>query len=85
MTLLTESAINQAALQIRNAGEETGDIADLFFYGVSGLIFPSLAGAAFDRTGSFTLTLLTVAGLQAASAGAFALVRRPSSRPVLSE
>ena len=49
-------------------------------YGVSGLIFPSLAGAAFDWTGSFTLTLLTVAGLQAASAGAFALVRQPSRR-----
>ena len=46
-------------------------------YGVSGLIFPSLAGAAFDRTGSFTLALLVIAGLQAASAGAFALVRRP--------
>ena len=30
LSLLTESTINQAALQIRNAGEETGDIADLF-------------------------------------------------------
>ena len=49
-------------------------------YGISGLIFPSLAGAAFDRTGSFTLTLLVVAGLQAASAGAFSLVRQPSRR-----
>ena len=33
LSLLTESTINQAALQIRNAGEETGDIADLLFYG----------------------------------------------------
>lgn len=33
LSLLTESTINQAALQIRSAGEETGDIADLFFYG----------------------------------------------------
>ena len=46
-------------------------------YGVSGLIFPSLAGAAFDRTGNFTLVLLTIAALQGVSAGAFALVRRP--------
>lgn len=50
-------------------------------YGVSGLIFPSLAGAAFDRTGNFTLVLLVVAALQGVSAGAFALVRRPASRP----
>lgn len=33
LSLLTEHTINDAALQIRNAGEETGDIADLFFYG----------------------------------------------------
>ena len=33
LSLLTENTINQAALQIRNAGEETGDIADLLFYG----------------------------------------------------
>ena len=46
-------------------------------YGVSGLIFPSLAGAAFDRTGNFTLVLLTIAALQGVSAGAFAMVRRP--------
>ena len=31
LALLTEYPINQAALQIRNAGEETGDIADLLF------------------------------------------------------
>ena len=33
LSLLTEFTINEAALQIRNAGEETGDIADLLFYG----------------------------------------------------
>jgi len=33
LSLLTECTINEAALQIRNAGEETGDIADLLFYG----------------------------------------------------
>ena len=33
LSLLTEHTINDAALQIRNAGEETGDIEDLFFYG----------------------------------------------------
>ncbi len=33
LSLLTEHTINDAALQIRNAGEETGDIADLLFYG----------------------------------------------------
>ena len=33
LSLLTEHTINDAALRIRNAGEETGDIADLFFYG----------------------------------------------------
>ncbi|MYD48581.1 MAG: AAA family ATPase [Chloroflexi bacterium] len=32
LSLLTEHTINDAALQIRNAGEETGDIADPFFY-----------------------------------------------------
>ncbi len=32
LSLLTEHTINDAALQIRNAGEESGDIADLFFY-----------------------------------------------------
>lgn len=32
LSLLTECTINQAARQIRNAGEETGDIADLFFF-----------------------------------------------------
>lgn len=30
LSLLTECTINDAALQIRNAGEESGDIADLF-------------------------------------------------------
>ena len=34
LSLLTERTINQAALQIRNSGEDTGDIADLFFRGV---------------------------------------------------
>ena len=33
LSLLTECTINQAALQIRNSGEDTGDIADLFFRG----------------------------------------------------
>lgn len=33
LSLLTEHTINDAALRIRNAGEETGDIADLLFYG----------------------------------------------------
>ena len=32
LALLTEHTINDAALQIRNAGEETGDIADLLFH-----------------------------------------------------
>ena len=31
LSLLTECTINDAALQIRNAGEETGEIVDLFF------------------------------------------------------
>ena len=31
LSLLTHCTINQAALQIRNAGEDSGDIADLFF------------------------------------------------------
>lgn len=31
LSLLTDHTINEAALQIRNAGEETGDIADLLF------------------------------------------------------
>ena len=33
LSLLTDHTINDAALQTRNAGEETGDIADLLFYG----------------------------------------------------
>ena len=33
LSLLTECTINEAALRIRNAGEEMGDIEDLFFYG----------------------------------------------------
>ena len=33
LSLLTECTINEAALQIRNAGEHTGDIVDLLFYG----------------------------------------------------
>ena len=33
LSLLTECTINEAALQIRSAGEEAGDIADLFFSG----------------------------------------------------
>ena len=33
LSLLTECTINDAALQIRNSGEDTGDIADLFFRG----------------------------------------------------
>lgn len=31
LSLLTEHTINQAALQVRNSGEDTGDFADLFF------------------------------------------------------
>lgn len=31
LSLLTESTINQAALQVRNSGEDTGELADLFF------------------------------------------------------
>jgi predicted ATPase len=31
LSLLTENTINQAALQVRNSGEDVGDIADLFF------------------------------------------------------
>ena len=48
------------------------------FYGVSGLIVPALAGAAFDRTGSFVPVLVVVGILQAVSAGSFALVKRPA-------
>ena len=33
LSLLTECTINEAALQIRNSGEDTGDIIDLFFRG----------------------------------------------------
>ena len=33
LSLLTECTISQAALQVRNSGEDTGDIADLFFRG----------------------------------------------------
>ena len=33
LSLLTEYTIEQAALQVRNSGEDTGDIADLFFQG----------------------------------------------------
>ena len=33
LSLLTDHTINDAALQIRNAGEETGDIKDLLFFG----------------------------------------------------
>ena len=33
LSLLTECTINEAALRIRNAGEEMGDIEALFFYG----------------------------------------------------
>ena len=48
-------------------------------YGVSGLIFPAAAGAAFDRTGTFTPTLAIALALQAVSALAFFLVRPPAS------
>ena len=33
LSLLTDHTFNDAALQIRNAGEESGEIEDLFFYG----------------------------------------------------
>ena len=48
-------------------------------YGVSGLIFPAAAGAAFDRTGTFTPALMLVLALQVVSALAFFLVRPPAS------
>ena len=48
------------------------------FYGISGLAIPALAGAAFDRTGSFGPALAIVVALQVLSACAFALVRRPA-------
>ena len=35
LSLLTERTINQAALQVRNSGEDTGDIEDLFFRGTT--------------------------------------------------
>lgn len=34
LSLLTDHTINEAALQIRNAGEETGNIQDLFFFDI---------------------------------------------------
>ena len=34
LSLLTECTINEAALQLRNSGEDTGDIAELFFRGI---------------------------------------------------
>ena len=49
------------------------------FYGVSGLIVPATAGAVFDRTGSFVPVLLAVGVMQAISASAFILVRRPAA------
>ena len=49
------------------------------FYGVSGLIVPAAAGAVFDRTGSFVPVLLAVGVMQAISASAFVLVRRPAA------
>ena len=48
-------------------------------YGVSGLIFPAAAGAAFDRTGTFTPTLAIALALQVVSALAFFLVRPPAA------
>ncbi len=36
LSLLTEHPINEAALRVRSSGEETGEIADLFFSGRSG-------------------------------------------------
>ena len=49
------------------------------FYGVSGLIVPAAAGSVFDRTGSFVPVLLVVGVMQAVSATAFLLVRRPAA------
>lgn len=49
------------------------------FYGVSGLIVPGLAGAVFDRTRSFVPVLIVVTVMQAVSAAAFLLVRRPTT------
>ena len=49
-------------------------------YGISGLIFPAAAGAAFDRTGTFTPALAIALALQVASALAFFLVRPPAAR-----
>lgn len=47
------------------------------FYGISGPVAPAVAGWVFDRTGSFVPVLVTVGVLQALSAGAFLLARRP--------
>ena len=48
------------------------------FYGTSGLIIPAVAGAVFDRTGSFAPVLAVAAGLQAVAAASFLLVKPPA-------
>ena len=51
------------------------------FYGISGLMVPAAAGWVFDRTGTFVPVLVAVGVLQAASAAAFLLVKRPGGVP----
>ena len=49
------------------------------FYGISGPIVPAAAGWVFDRTGSFVPVLVAVGVLQAISASAFLLAKRPGN------
>ena len=49
------------------------------FYGISGPVVPAAAGWVFDRTGSFVPVLVAVGVLQAISASAFVLAKRPGS------
>ena len=49
------------------------------FYGISGPIVPAAAGLVFDRTGSFIPVLVAVGVLQAVSAAAFLLAKRPGN------
>ena len=49
------------------------------FYGVSGPVVPAAAGWVFDRTGSFIPVLVVVGVLQAISASAFLLAKRPGN------
>ena len=49
------------------------------FYGISGPVVPAAAGWVFDRTGSFVPVLVAVGALQAISASAFVLAKRPGN------